>query len=259
MSNAVLEFINQIMNYKIGPIPVVFIIGVLVAVLYLIWKRQGKEETFDKLDTAKEIRKYLREYLSFNKDNSGYWLKSGVTNIGYVIESARISWPKNLKTYKEKIETTTTQGKLKKALEPKPVKPEELEKAYVLKVASSNVIRRYLQKSLNKISIELGLRYLIVEEKLLTFSEVNASLDPYAVARYHFNTWIYSNKALDEVDNIAIGLKHQLVIDSLVNEVPKLTYLELKQSKDMEQLNAIAKIKNKRQEKMLEEISKGDV
>lgn len=256
-----LSFFNDIMNVKIGPVPVVFIIGGMIVLFFYLYKKKGDKNTFKRLDTKKEIGKYLKEYMNLNNDQQSFWLKSGPTNLGYVIESARMTWPKRNKDLKDKIKATTDIAKIKQAIKEDEEKdlPKEFEKAYIFKVASTNPIKRQLQKVLNKMRIDFMLKYMIVEDKIITFSDFNATINAWSNSSYHFGVWVYSNQGMDQVDDIAIKLKHQLLIDEIVNTIPKQTYLEMNQSKEMEQLNAIAKIKNKRQDKMLEDISKGEV
>jgi len=251
--------IADILNVQILGIPVIFIFIGLGLLMFFLWKRKGKEDTFKRLNTTKEIKKDIDALIGLNNYPANFWLKTGTTNVGYVLKSVRINWSKekslkkNLKDNKEKTELE----KIKAIITDKPKKSKEPKKAFIFKIASTNLVRRKLQKLLDKMGISLGLKYCIVDDSLLTFSDYNAVINPYCVPIRYFGMWCYSNDGMNFVETIAIKLKHQLTIDELVNTVPKQTYLEIKQAKDMEQLNALTKIKKDKEKRMLEDISKG--
>lgn len=249
---------NEIMNVQIGGIPVIFIIaGLVFLFLFLLKIQRNKKDKYKAVNTSKEIQKDLDELFKLSHEKTGLWLKSGTVNLGYILEAVRMVLPEaKLKSKNIKANDPNSLEAVKKEIENKKAKGI---KFYAFKLAGCNLIKRQFQKAMNKIGINLGLKYIVIEEELLTISDYNIIVNPYCLPSYYFNTWIYTNASMDFIDNIAIKLKHQLLIDSLVNTVPKQTYLEIKQSKDMEQLNAISKIKKDRQKEMLEEISKGNV
>lgn len=229
-----------------------------VLILYLYKRNKKTEETFKAVNTKKEVHKDLNALFKLSHEKTGLWLKSGTVNLGYIIEAVRLYLPKNeIKAEEIKANNPNSLEAVKKTIENKKI--EKGIKTYAFKLASCNILKRQLQKALNKINIQIGLNYLLIDAELLTFSDFNIIVDPYCTPHYYFDIWIYTNNGMEFIENITIKLRHQLLIDSLVNEVPKLTYLEIKQSKDMEQLNAIDKIKKKRTKEMLEDISKGNV
>ena len=260
---AITDIANEILAVRVLGIPVVFILAGLIVLFIVLYKRSKKpEDNFKAVNTTKEIKNDLDELFKLAHEKTGLWLKSGTVNLGYIIEAVRLNLPKanieakDIKAVDIKVNDPNSLEAVKKQIENKTT---DNVKCYAFKLASCNVLKRQLQKLLNRAGVHIGLNYMIIEEALLTMSDFNIVVDPYCVPTYYFKTWIYSKAGFNFVENIAIKIKHQLLVDSLVNEVPKLTYLEIRQSKDMEQLNALAKIKSKRQKEMLEEISKGDI
>lgn len=252
------DFINELLAPRIAGIPIIFFLFGFVVLIIFLWKRQKKEDTYKRLNVTKEIKSDMNEFFKLSHEKIGAWIKSGAVNLGYVIEQCRLNIraDKDL-SYEIKANNPQTLEAIKEVITND--KSEMPIKFYAFKVASVNILKRNVQKIINRLGFNFGLNFIIVEETLLTFSDYNIVINPYAVPKRYFDVWIYSNAGAFVIENIAFKLKQQLLIDELVNTIPKQTYLEIKQAKDMEQLNAIAKIKDKRQKDMLEEISEGKV
>jgi len=225
--------INQIISFILSPLGLT-IIGFSILTLYLFKHRQT-EEPLKRKDLYKETIKDLKSYLALidNPIGRGKILTTGLYTIGYVIKMTKLYSKPN---------------KDKKGLNTKEMMDKDL---ILVKICRNNIISKFLS------IMNLGVKYLIIDDEYLTQTSTEIQIIPNVQAKpYYHNVITYSKVGRAIVEDTSFRASRQAELEELINFIPKQTYLEVQQSKQMEELSMIQKIAKEKRKEQIEEIKK---
>lgn len=205
------DIISQVMNSTFLGVPTIFIIGLLIFFIIIIWRMKPKESKAPHIDLKKEVKKDLDSYnlTTLNKP-----LKAGFQVVGYGLGFHTLFW--------NKAEPLNKNLKLKqeKQAYDKEAKPEDIIQMTLIKYVKNNII----SKALGKIGL-IG-KYIIMPTEEIKNETNEINLNPLTQPTYFLDIAIYGKHARKFIENIAFKLTRELELGEMVSFVPKMNYLE---------------------------------
>jgi hypothetical protein len=257
MANFISDFMNGLSTPIFG-IPFFWFILILCGIIFLVWR-------FSKKEKPKEFKR-TSMYALVKENYDGLFKNFSVyANLPYMLHMSRhgivkaymiIHWNRNM-SYIDNLKANENINKtpeLQKNLD-----NENTQKLYALKIVNSGLWNKLMFSMGFGYGIKKSWCYHLIPEQELTIKHDEVSLNPYLEPQPYYDTFIYSVIAKDYTDNISFRANREQELEELSNIVPKQTYLELEQSKKVEQLDILSESLKQSDKDRVEQIRKAKI
>jgi len=239
------DIITQIFQYNIAGIPIIIIAGVIAFLFYFLYKPK-KEDQYRKISLSKEVKREIKQIFDISEENLGYGksLTIGPTKIGYIYKMINFNWSdihKGNPTSEQEV----------KADELQKLKPENIQKQfYGFKVGKKGLVNKVMVNLFGK-----GTKYYFVDKELVTLNPLEVVINPYSQYVNFIDIIVFSEAGKGIISDIAFKLTLEQTLEDLLNYLPKMSYLELKQSKFAGKLDKLTEVESEKYKKRLETLT----
>jgi hypothetical protein len=232
-----------------------FILLILVIIIFVViitWllKRKPKGNELKRISMYKSVKDHLDVLFQSFAVNVNIPFYLHLDKKGTVKKYLLLHWNRNL-SFQQNLEANENINK-------SPEIQKNLDTTDTIKMYALKILNKGL---LNKIIGYLGYahKYHIVNENNLSIKHNEIRLNPYLEPQPYYDVFIYSEVAKDYIDNISFRINREMELEELSNIVPKQTYLELEQSKRIEQLDVLNETLRDTQKDRIDQIRKAKV
>jgi len=240
----IMSSINTFVAILFQPIlgvPLIILIGIVVFITWYLVKPKPKEE-LKHISLFKEVRKDMKELFSVAEEKLGYGktLSIGIQKIGYILKMINFNW-RNVKGNPIK------ELKLK-ALEKE--KPQTSSKQfYGFKVCQKGFVNKALANILG-----IGIKYYLIDKELCTINPFDVVINPLSQYTNYLGIMIFSNVGEQIISNVAYKKTLENTLEAMVNYIPKMSFIELQQSKFAGRLDKLTKLEKQKYKDRLENL-----
>lgn len=247
------------------------------AVLYLIYTglKKNKQAKYKPVILEKEIRRLVKELFEISQEKHGYGktLFIGSRHSGFVLQSIMIPYNRDIKiALKDNLEyqrqlRQLREDKAKHQIDEyyderindlkqkyKNNTAQEKERLVAFKVCGKSKLNKLIANLLS-----MGIKYHIVNKELMSEDATSFFISHECRPTNKLGIFTYDNSAKAFVDRLAKEFNADQIADSVVNFVPKLSFLELEQAKNRSSLEFMAELDKAKKKSMIEDVKKGNV
>ncbi len=236
------SIVSSFFEASILGIPIWLILGIIIFVITEFYKPK-KEEKYREISLTKEVRREMNELFKVAQENLGHdkILSIGPIKVGNIVKMINYNFKKE-KPLKKR-------GRKPKEDKDKPKLKERDGKFYGFKVIKNDFISKVKARIL-----DTGHKFYIVEQSLCQTGPFQVTINPYSQYTNFVDVMIFSEAGKEIIKDIAYKLTLENTLESMVNYVPKLSFLELAQSKFAGKMDKMNEMQRKQYDQRLEKM-----
>lgn len=247
------------LNTNVFGIPFGLWLALFCVAIFFVWKTKPKEKSFKKRNVEKETKDDFDKAFNSMAVSSNKHLSYGFNRIGIIKQYTTYNHKEMPEEEQEPLEAIAEitgepmqEEPMKKGI--KRASKEECiinHKLYCFKVIKERFL--YLHELLYLFGF--GKKLYIIDESLVSINPFEVVINQNATHVNFLNIIIFSKYARDVVEDISFKLTRVEELEEIINFLPKQTYLEVDQSKTMEQLKGITELEKSKRKDAIEELT----